>query len=194
MKRIGYARVSTEDQKLDLQLHALRNAKCDRIFTDFGISGSTCDRPGLQRALESVERGDTLVVWRLDRLGRSLIQLVQLMDVLGKRGIEFYSLTENIDTGSSGGRLLFHMIAALSEFERTLISERTRAGMAAAKLNGRRMGRPRGLDDQQLREAILAVSERGESVGDVASRYRVTPRSLKRMIRLASKAPNPLIL
>ncbi|MCO5161160.1 MAG: recombinase family protein [Mesorhizobium sp.] len=190
MKRIGYARVSTEDQKLDLQLHALRNVKCDQIFTDFGISGSSTDRPGLQKALDSLKRGDTLVVWRLDRLGRSLIQLVQLMDELGKRGIDFYSLTENIDTGSSGGRLLFHMIAALSEFERTLISERTRAGMAAAKLNGRRLGRPRGLNDQQLHEAIVAIGEGGESIGDVASRYQVTPRSLRRMIRLAGKTVN----
>lgn len=188
--RIGYARVSTEDQKLDLQLQALRNAKCDKIFTDYGISGSSTDRPGLHEMLESLEREDTLVVWRLDRLGRSLIQLVQLMDDLGRRGIEFHSLTENIDTGSSGGRLLFHMIAALSEFERTLISERTRAGMAAAKMNGRRMGRPRGLNDQQLRDATVAISERGEDIKEVASRYEVTSRSLRRMIRLASMGPD----
>jgi DNA invertase Pin-like site-specific DNA recombinase len=188
--RIGYARVSTEDQKLDLQLQALRNANCDKIFTDYGISGSISDRPGLHETLVSLERGDTLVVWRLDRLGRSLIQLVQLMDDLGKRGIDFHSLTENIDTSSSGGRLLFHMIAALSEFERTLISERTRAGMAAARLNGRRLGRPRGLNDQQLGEAIIAINRDGESISEVASRYKVTPRSLRRMIRLATGPPD----
>lgn len=191
MIRVGYARVSTEDQKLDLQLQALKSAKCDKIFTDYGISGSTFDRPGLHEMLESLNCGDTLVVWRLDRLGRSLIQLLQFVEELGKRGIEFHSLTENIDTTSSGGRLLFHMIAALSEFERTLISERTRAGMAAAKRNGRRMGRPPSLNDQQLRDAIVAITERHESAREVASRYKITTRSLRRLIRQATIAADP---
>lgn len=181
--RIGYARVSTEDQKLDLQLQALQKGGCDRIFSDHGISGRGFDRPGLDEALSALKCGDTLVVWRLDRLGRSLIQLMQLMDDLGRKGIHFHSLTENIDTNSSGGRLLFHMIAALSEFERTLISERTRAGMAAARENGQRLGRPRGLTDDQLREAVIAVRQNGERLRDVAMRYQVTPRSLRRMIQ-----------
>lgn len=188
--RLGYARVSTEDQKIDLQMQALKKAGCDRIFTDHGASGAGFVRPGLDEALSSLSRGDTLVVWRLDRLGRSLIRLVQLMDQLGDRGIDFHSLTENIDTGSSGGRLVFHMIAALSEFERTLISERTRAGMAAAKENGRVLGRPRLLSEDELEEAVVAFRVRGEPIVDLARRYDVAPRSLRRMIGRA-EAVNP---
>jgi len=183
--RIGYARVSTEDQRLDLQLSALKAANCDRIISDKGISGRAFDRPGLEEVLRVLQSGDTLVVWRLDRLGRSLIQLVQLMDELGKQGIHFHSLTESIDTGSSGGRLLFHMIAALSEFERTLISERTRAGMAAARESGKRLGRPPGLTDAELVEAASAIRLNGEKLASVAGRYQVTPRSLRRMLKKA---------
>ena len=182
---IGYARVSTEDQKLDLQIRALQAAKCDRIITDKGLSGCAFDRPGLEEVLQMLQNGDTLVVWRLDRLGRSLIQLVELMDRLGANGINFYSLTENIDTGSSGGRLLFHMIAALAEFERTLISERTRAGMAAARENGTRLGRPPGLTEAQLIEASQAIYEHGDNLDQVAERFNITPRSLRRMLKKA---------
>ncbi|QRI65816.1 recombinase family protein [Shinella sp. PSBB067] len=185
--RIGYARVSTEDQKLDMQLQALRHAGCDRIFTDHGISGKVIERPGLDEALASLSPDDTLVVWRLDRLGRSLVHLVQLMNELGERAIHFHSLAENIDTGSSGGRLLFHMIAALAEFERSLISERTRAGMAAARERGQRLGRPPALNAEELREAIEAVRGRGEYMGDVALRYRITRRTLRRMILEADR-------
>jgi DNA invertase Pin-like site-specific DNA recombinase len=185
---IGYARVSTEEQKLDLQLHALQRANCDRIYQDHGLSGHGFDRPGLEDALQALEQGDTLVVWRLDRLGRSLVQLVQLMEKLGSKGIHFHSLTENIDTSSSGGRLLFHMIAALSEFERTLISERTRAGMAAAKERGKQLGRPPSLSNTALSEAICAIQDNGELLHDVACRYKITPRSLRRMIIRATSA------
>lgn len=139
-KTLGYARVSTDEQKLDLQLHALREAGCNRLFVDKGISGGESDRPGLTKALTSLRPGDTLVVWRLDRLGRSLINLIQLIETLGRHGINFRSLNENIDATSSGGRLIFHMMAALCEFERTLISERTKAGMDAARRRGRRKG------------------------------------------------------
>lgn len=140
--KIGYARVSTDVQRMDLQMDALRQAGCDHIFTDHGISGSSAERPGLQQAMKMLQKGDTLIVWRLDRLGRSLVHLVELVSNLGRQGIEFRSLTESIDTSSSGGKLLFHMIAALAEFERSLISERTKAGMAAAKLRGKHVGRP----------------------------------------------------
>lgn len=142
-RKVGYARVSTEEQKVDLQLNALKQAGCDQIFVDEGVSGAKADRAGLKKALASLQPGDTLVVWRLDRLGRSLINLVGLMSELGSRGIEFYSLMENIDTTSAGGRLVFHLMAALAEFERSLISERTKAGMEAAKLKGIHVGRPR---------------------------------------------------
>ncbi|WP_081053215.1 recombinase family protein [Burkholderia territorii] len=141
--KIGYARVSTEEQSLDLQLSALKAANSDRILSDHGVSGSRFDRPGLKEALELAQAGDTLVVWRLDRLGRSLSHLVEVVSDLGKRGIEFVSLTESIDTRSSTGMLMFHMIAALAEFERALISERTRAGMAAARARGAKIGRPK---------------------------------------------------
>ncbi len=141
--KIGYARVSTDVQRMDLQLDALTQAGCDQIFKDHGISGASTDRPGLQQAMDMLQEGDTLIVWRLDRLGRSLVNLVEYVSNLGKQGVEFRSLTESIDTSSSGGKLLFHMIAALAEFERSLISERTKAGMAAAKLRGKHIGRPR---------------------------------------------------
>lgn len=140
--KIGYARVSTDVQRMDLQLDALTRAGCDRVFKDHGISGASTERPGLKQAMDLLQEGDTLIVWRLDRLGRSLVHLVEQVSALGKQGIEFRSLTESIDTSSSGGKLLFHMIAALAEFERSLISERTKAGMAAAKLRGKHVGRP----------------------------------------------------
>lgn len=141
--KIGYARVSTDIQRMDLQMDALKQAGCDHIFADHGISGATIERPGLRQAMNMLQKGDTLVVWRLDRLGRSLVNLVEYVSSLGKLGVEFRSLTESIDTNSSGGKLLFHMIAALAEFERSLISERTKAGMAAAKLRGKHIGRPK---------------------------------------------------
>ncbi|WP_081069279.1 recombinase family protein [Burkholderia diffusa] len=143
--KIGYARVSTEEQCLDLQLSALKRAGCDTILSDYGVSGSRFDRPGLRHALGMAKAGDALVVWRLDRLGRSLSNLVEVVSSLGKQGIEFVSLTESIDTRSPTGMLMFHMIAALAEFERSLISERTRAGMAAARARGAKIGRPRAV-------------------------------------------------
>lgn len=148
--KIGYARVSTDVQRMDLQMDALKYAGCDQIFTDHGISGAASERPGLQQAMNMLQKGDTLTVWRLDRLGRSLVNLVELVNNLGKQGVEFRSLSESIDTSSSGGKLLFHMIAALAEFERSLISERTKAGMAAAKLRGKHVGRPPRIKPTQL--------------------------------------------
>jgi DNA invertase Pin-like site-specific DNA recombinase len=117
--QIGYARVSTEEQSLALQIDALEKAGCENIFTDQGISGCLAVRPGLTKTLKALKTGDKLVVWRLDRLGRSLINLIKLLDQLGRRNIKFQSISENIDTNSSGGRLIFHMMAALAEFERT---------------------------------------------------------------------------
>lgn len=146
MARIGYARVSTEEQNLDLQKIALEANHCDLIVTDQGISGSRADRPGLRRVLECVQAGDTVVVWRLDRLGRSLTHLVGLMADFRVRGIHFASLNEAIDTSTPTGMFVFHMIAALAEFERALISERTRAGMAAARVRGVKLGRPRNIE------------------------------------------------
>ncbi|WP_281408187.1 recombinase family protein [Rhizobium sp. FY34] len=183
MVKIGYARVSTDDQKLDLQVQALTKARCDHIFTDHGISGCISERPGLDETIKTLRSGDTLVVWRLDRLGRSLTHLVSFMEELGKHEIHFQSLTEHIDTSTSGGRLIFHIIAALSEFERALISERTKAGMAAARQNGVKLGRPSSLSKDEMREACLAVNRKGEHPHDVAKRYGLAPRSLMRILK-----------
>lgn len=139
---VGYARVSTHDQNEDLQVDALTKAGCERIFTD-RISGAIVDRPGLNDALDYIRPDDTLVVWRLDRLGRSLKDLIEIVGKLDSQGIGFTSLQESIDTNTSGGRLVFHIFGALAEFERNLIRERTKAGLAAARARGRVGGRRR---------------------------------------------------
>jgi DNA invertase Pin-like site-specific DNA recombinase len=149
---IGYARVSTEDQNLDLQTDALQEAGCARLFTDVA-SGARDERPGLADAVAFLRPGDTLVVWKLDRLGRSLTHLIATVTALQGRKVGFRSLQESIDTTTSGGRLIFHVFGALAEFERDLIRERTRAGLQAARARGRRGGRPRSLDATRLAQA-----------------------------------------
>ena len=139
---IGYARVSTAEQNLALQLDALALAGCIKVYQD-NASGSVFERPQLNRALRQLRRGDTLVTWKLDRLGRSLLHLMTIVAELNARGVAFRSISENIDTGTASGRLLFHVLGALAEFERALISERTKAGMASAKARGISLGRPR---------------------------------------------------
>ena len=178
---IGYARVSTNDQNLDLQVDALRLAGCGRVFEDHGVSGAVEKRRGLNAVLRTLRKGDTLVVWRLDRLGRSIRHLIDVISKLQARGIEFRSVTENIDTSSAGGRMIFHVIAAMAEFERSMISERTVAGMAAARQRGQSLGRRRSMTDEQCVEAARALTL-GESIADVAQRYKVHPRTLKRLI------------
>lgn len=180
MRKIGYARVSTNEQHLDLQLAALHSISCDLIFTDQGISGSTFDRPGLANALASVSEGDMLVVWRLDRLGRSLIDLISVINDLGKRGVEFRSLSEAIDTSTSGGRLTFHIMGAMAEFERSIISERTKAGMSAARSKGSLIGRRPALTQQQILEARKALASDKVSLNALAEQYNVHPRTLVR--------------
>ena len=145
---IGYARVSTQEQTLNLQKDALAKAGCTKIFTDTA-SGAKTERIGLEEALNYVRKGDTLVVWRLDRLGRSLPHLITTMTDLEERGIGFKSLTENIDTTTSGGKLIFHIFGALAEFERNLIRERTTAGLLAARARGRKGGRPKVMTVQK---------------------------------------------
>ena len=141
---VGYARVSTTEQTLDLQFDALKKAGCSKIFTDTA-SGAKTERKGLDEALSYVREGDTLVVWRLDRLGRSLTHLIETVSQLDNRKIGFKSLTEQIDTTTSGGKLIFHIFGALAEFERNLIRERTNAGLQAARARGRVGGRPKKL-------------------------------------------------
>ncbi|WP_063552352.1 recombinase family protein [Burkholderia territorii] len=177
---IGYARVSTEEQNLQLQIDALNQAGCNMIFSDQGISGTDFRRPGLDAALEIISTGDLLMVWRLDRLGRSLAKLVDLVTHLERRGVQFGSIMESINTKSSGGMLIFHMMAALAQFERSLISERTRAGMAAARARGKALGRKRALDEQQRALALFMLKK--QTMTDVAKHFNVHPRTLKRIL------------
>ncbi len=181
MTKVGYARVSTVDQNIDLQMMALRGV-CTRIFEDHGVSGSTSARPGLNAVMRHLKAGDTLVVWRLDRLGRSIQDLIRLIERLRKRRIEFQSITESIDTGSAGGRLVFHLLAAMAEFERQLIRERTIAGIAAAKARGKHVGRPPALSNEERQAAYHAVMVAGEDLADVARRYCVHPRTIMRSL------------
>src|SRR5919199_1078377 len=146
---IGYARVSTDDQNLNLQRDALQKAGCELIFDDM-VSGTKARRPGLEQALSHLRPGDTLVVWRLDRLGRSLRHLIDTVTDLQERGIGFKSLTESIDTTTSGGKLVFHIFGALAEFEREIIRERTNAGLQSARARGRRGGPKHKLTQKQV--------------------------------------------
>nr|WP_321798645.1 recombinase family protein [Burkholderia sp. BCC1988] len=179
--KVGYARVSTDEQHLDLQLNALQQSGCDRIFSDRGISGARTDRPGLQHALAALRPGDTLTVWKLDRLGRSLSHLVSIIGELNQAGVRVVSLTEAIDTQSSAGRFTFHLIAALAEFERSLISERTRAGLAAARMRGKRPGRRAILDAEKLEQARGLLTHQSEAA--VARRFKIHQRTLQRMLK-----------
>lgn len=181
--RIGYARVSTLEQNLKLQLAALKNAGCERIFEDLGVSGKINERKGLAAAMKSMKPGDTLVVWRLDRLGRSLGHLIDLINRLVGKGAHFQSLNEAIDTSSSGGRLVFHMMGALAEFERYLISERTRAGLQAAKEAGKILGRPPLLTAEQVEQTRKILARGDKSLDDIAKHYGVHSRTLTRALQ-----------
>lgn len=186
--RIGYARISTEDQSVALQVDALQRAGCERIFSDEGISGQKARRPALDELLGSLNRGDVLVAWRLDRLGRSLSHLISLISMLQERGVGFVSLCEAIDTSTASGRLLFHVMGALAEFERALISERTRAGMSAAKQRGSSLGRPRLLLASDVDEAVATLQEGCASLAELARRLQVSRPTLARAVkRVASR-------
>ncbi len=176
-QRIGYARVSTDDQHLDLQRDALTRAGCSAIYEE-AASGKSAARPELEQCRKALRAGDTLVVWRLDRLGRSLPDLVQIVADLERQGVGFESLTERIETGSAAGKLVFHVFAALAEFERGLIRERTQAGLAAARARGRAGGRRPKLDEQQVREIKVLLRDPGIQVADVARRYGVSRTTL----------------
>lgn len=164
---VGYARVSTAEQNLDLQVDSLRQVGCHRVFTDTA-SGSLADRPQLAVAVDYLRPGDTLVRWRLDRLGRSLRHLVETVTALEQRGVGFRSLRESIDTSSPGGRLVFHIFCALAEFERDLIRERTHAGLASARARGRVGGRKPALTPQKVAVARRLYDERQHTVAEIA--------------------------
>ena len=174
---IGYARVSTQDQNPELQLDALRQAGCERIHEE-RASGAQRDRPELKAAIDYARSGDTIVVWKLDRLARSMKQLIETVEGLEERQIGFRSLTEAIDTTTSGGRLVFHIFGALAEFERSIIRERTRAGLDAARARGRTGGRPPALSADDHAAALALLRDPDIPVQDVADRMGVSLATL----------------
>lgn len=179
--KIGYARVSTEEQNLGLQRDALMRADVARVFEDHA-SGTSKYRPGLDAALDMLGPGDTLVVWKLDRLGRSLSHLIGLVQSLGDRDIGFQSLSESIDTTTAGGRLVFHLMGALAEFERSLIVERTKAGMASARSRGRHLGRAPSLNPAKVEHARTLI-DNGATVAATARTLNVGRSTLYRALR-----------
>ena len=174
---IGYARVSTDDQNLDLQRDALQAAGCERVFEDM-VSGARADRTGLVTLMSMLRAGDTVVIWRLDRLGRSLKNLIELVERLESAKVGLRSLQENIDTTSSGGKLVFHLFGALAEFERNLIRERTQAGLVAARARGRMGGRPRRLDPVKLALAVKLHRERNHTVEEICKMMGISKSTL----------------
>jgi DNA invertase Pin-like site-specific DNA recombinase len=186
---IGYARVSTQEQTLNLQRDALEKAGCTKIFTD-AASGAKAERKGLDEALNYVRKGDTLVVWRLDRLGRSLPHLITTMTDLEERGIGFKSLTENINTTTSGGKLIFHIFGALAEFERNLIRERTQAGVTAARARGRKGGRPKALTGKQVGIA-QDLYEKAHSIAEICRTLKISRATLYRAIQTEARGRQP---
>lgn len=183
--KYGYARVSTADQNVQLQHDALLRAGCDRIFTDQGVSGTATERAALDDLLAALQPGDQVVVWKLDRLGRSLHHLIELVTGFGEQGVHFASLSESIDTSTAGGRLVFHMMGALAEFERALISERTCAGLEAAKRRGALLGRPKKLVGERAELARRLIAE-GKSHREVASIMRVSRATVWREVKRSS--------
>lgn len=182
--KIGYARVSTDDQSLSLQRDALAAAGCAEVFEDQGISGVAACRPGLEAALARIGAGNALVVWKLDRLGRSLPHLIEVVRQLGERGAGFASVSEAIDTTTAGGKLVFHIMGALAEFERSLIVERVTAGIAAAKKRGKHVGRPRKLTPEQVAHAQAAIAGGLQTAAGMAELLGVDHSTLWRALRL----------
>lgn len=176
---IGYARVSTLDQHLFLQTDALEQAGCEKIFTDTA-SGSIDQRKGLVEAVEFCRAGDTLFVWKLDRLGRSLRHLIDTINELQAKGVEFISLQENVDTGTSAGKLVFHVFGALAEFEREMIRERTRAGLRAARARGKTTGRPKKLARHQIKMVKSLMSDSSSKPSEICETMKISRSTLYR--------------
>jgi DNA invertase Pin-like site-specific DNA recombinase len=183
---IGYARISTIDQTLDLQLDALKKAGCGRIFTD-KVSGTKAERKGLEEALSHLRAGDTLVVWRLDRLGRSLRHLIDTITELHNRGVGFKSLTENIDTTTSGGKLVFHIFGALAEFEREIIRERTQAGLQSARSRGKVGGRPKALTPKEVQMLNSMATDKSLTVSDICKTLGIGRTTFYRYVKAGER-------
>lgn len=182
-KKIGYVRVSDKEQTEDLQIDALKQAGGDVIYGDHGVSGAITKHQGLEDLLASLKEGDTLCVWKLDRLGRSTIHLLQMLDDLRQRGIDFQAITQGIDTTTAVGRMLYGQLAVFAEFEREQISERTKAGMRAAKARGKHIGRPRKLTDAQVKRARRQLAKRTHTITRIARTYGVAPVTVSRAVR-----------
>jgi DNA invertase Pin-like site-specific DNA recombinase len=180
--RIGYARVSTADQTLSMQLDALRTAGCERVYQETA-SGKQADRHELAQALKALRPGDTLMVWRLDRLGRSLPHLISTVASIEAQGASFESITEKIDTHSATGRLVFHVFSALAEFERNLISERTREGLQAARRRGTKGGRRPVLDATAVAQVRSLMADRTTSPAAIAQRFKISKSTLYKLVR-----------
>ncbi len=183
---IGYARVSTDDQNLDLQRDALGQVGCGQIFED-QLSGAKSDRPGLNQAIHYARSGDTLVVWRLDRLGRSLRDLIEMVSLLESKGIGLRSVQESIDTSSNSGKLIFHIFGALAEFERNLIRERTQAGLQAARARGRMGGRPKALGKDKQELAIKLYQEKKHTINQICLLIGVSKPTLYKYLNLSKQ-------
>lgn len=180
---IGYARVSTADQSLDLQTDALKQSGCKKNFTDIA-SGAKSDRPGLTEALGYLREGDTLVVWKLDRLGRSLNHLIQTVTLLGEQGIGFKSIQESLDTTTSGGRLIFHIFGAIAEFEREIIRERTQAGLSAARARGKKGGRRKVVTPQKIAMAKALAADPNRTIAEICEVLKISSATYYRHINL----------
>jgi len=178
---IGYARVSTDDQNLDLQKDALTKAGCERILEDH-LSGAKAERPGLQEAINYARTGDTIVVWRLDRLSRSLKDLIEMVTLMDSKGIGLKSLQEAIDTSSSSGKLIFHIFGALAEFERNLIRERTQAGLQAARARGRKGGRPKSLDKDKQALVVKLYEEKKHTIKQICQMMEISKPTLYKYV------------
>src|SRR5829696_487436 len=181
---IGYARVSTQDQNLDLQRDALERAGCEQIFTD-QVSGTKARRPGLEQALSHLREGDTLVVWRLDRLGRSLRHLIDTVTNLQEKGVGFKSLTESIDTTTSGGRLVFNIFSSLAQFETEIIKERTQAGLQTARARGRTGGQRRALTEKQVQQLKQLAADKSNSVEEICKTFGISRMTFYRYVKTA---------
>jgi DNA invertase Pin-like site-specific DNA recombinase len=184
--KIGYIRVSKQEQNEALQRDALKEAGCEKYFSD-KMTGSTWQRNGLEELLAFMRSGDTVIVWKLDRLGRSLKDLIETLNLLNNRGINFISLTESIDTTTPGGKLIFHLMGALAEFERDLIRERTNAGLAAARARGRVGGRPRRASDGKVALARHLYQDPGYSVAEICSMLGISRSTFFRYVKGAKK-------
>ena len=186
--QIGYARVSTDDQNLDLQTDDLTKAGCERIFSDVA-SGAKSERAGLAEAIAFARKGDVIVVWKLDRLGRSLQHLIETVKTLDAKGVGFRSLRESIDTTSAGGKLVFHLFGALAEFERELIRERTGAGLASARARGRLGGRPKIVNSKKAKQAASMYADHTNSVPEICETLGISKATFYRHLKSQKREP-----